>query len=160
MILLSGLLGLSSLSNISLHCYIRKHYSAYMKSIEVGNKTLNISTDVLGLGKNKQGAIIDSGTTLAYLPREIYDPLLIEVSDVPTILICSVRTFCLSPPNPFIRYLPITLIWRYTLSKINIHVSDTLISKNSDLWVLLLYFCFFSSGFQQLLNGWSHHNYY
>ncbi|CAM8893340.1 unnamed protein product [Rhodiola kirilowii] len=57
----------------------QKHYSVYMKSIEVGNKTLNISTDVLGLGKNKQGAIIDSGTTLAYLPREIYEPLFNEI---------------------------------------------------------------------------------
>uniref|UniRef100_A0A7N0TSJ3 Peptidase A1 domain-containing protein n=1 Tax=Kalanchoe fedtschenkoi TaxID=63787 RepID=A0A7N0TSJ3_KALFE len=56
-----------------------KHYSVYMKSVEVGNKTLNISTDVLGLGKNRQGAIIDSGTTLAYLPREIFEPLLIEI---------------------------------------------------------------------------------
>uniref|UniRef100_A0A7N0TSB4 Peptidase A1 domain-containing protein n=1 Tax=Kalanchoe fedtschenkoi TaxID=63787 RepID=A0A7N0TSB4_KALFE len=57
----------------------QKHYSVYMKSVEVGNKTLNISTDVLGLGKNRQGAIIDSGTTLAYLPREIFEPLLIEI---------------------------------------------------------------------------------
>ncbi|CAM8994678.1 unnamed protein product [Rhodiola kirilowii] len=55
------------------------HYSVYMKSIEVGNKTLNISTDVLGAGKNKQGAIIDSGTTLAYLPRKFFDPLLNEI---------------------------------------------------------------------------------
>lgn len=74
-----------------------------MKSIEVGNKTLNISTDVLGLGKNKQGAIIDSGTTLAYLPREIYDPLLIEVSDVHTIMMCLIvaRSFLLISTGTF-----------------------------------------------------------
>uniref|UniRef100_A0A7N0VKR1 Xylanase inhibitor C-terminal domain-containing protein n=1 Tax=Kalanchoe fedtschenkoi TaxID=63787 RepID=A0A7N0VKR1_KALFE len=57
----------------------QKHHSVYMKSVEVGNKTINISTDLLGMGKNKQGAIIDSGTTLAYLPCEIFELLLIEI---------------------------------------------------------------------------------
>lgn len=50
-----------------------------MTAIEVGHDLLNLTTDVYVIG-DKKGAIIDSGTTLAYLPQAIYDPLVKKVS--------------------------------------------------------------------------------
>lgn len=49
-----------------------------MKAIEVGEKMLPLPTDVFDTG-DKSGTIIDSGTTLAYLPELIYAPLVTEV---------------------------------------------------------------------------------
>ncbi|KAI3893761.1 hypothetical protein MKX03_027705 [Papaver bracteatum] len=48
------------------------HYNANLKSIQVGSSILDVSISESGDGK---GTIIDSGTTLAYLPGAILDPL-------------------------------------------------------------------------------------
>ncbi|KAI3853712.1 hypothetical protein MKW98_025229 [Papaver atlanticum] len=47
-------------------------YNVIMKSIQVGNSVLDISQFEAGEGK---GTIVDSGTTLAYLPGPIFNPL-------------------------------------------------------------------------------------
>lgn len=52
-----------------------------MTGIQVGHDYLNLTSDVY-IG-DKKGAIIDSGTTLAYLPQVIYDPLVEKVSHLP-----------------------------------------------------------------------------
>ncbi|KAI3989522.1 hypothetical protein MKX01_035284 [Papaver californicum] len=46
------------------------HYNVNMESVQVGNTILNIPKQVF-----EAGAIIDSGTTLTYLPGAIFDPL-------------------------------------------------------------------------------------
>lgn len=51
-----------------------------MKAVEVGGYFLKLPTDMFGVGDNK-GTIIDSGTTLAYLPEVVYNQLLIKVGD-------------------------------------------------------------------------------
>ncbi|XP_057539836.1 aspartic proteinase 36-like [Amaranthus tricolor] len=48
------------------------HYNVVMKSIEVDGKVLELSSELSG---GDGGAIIDSGTTLAYLPDEVYDKI-------------------------------------------------------------------------------------
>ncbi|KAI3989152.1 hypothetical protein MKX01_033188 [Papaver californicum] len=48
------------------------HYNVNMESVQVSNTVLNIPKQVFEAGK---GTIIDSGTTLAYLPAAIFDPL-------------------------------------------------------------------------------------
>ncbi|KAL2941490.1 Aspartic proteinase-like protein 2 [Bienertia sinuspersici] len=48
------------------------HYNVVMKSIEVAGEVLELSTESTG---NDRGAIIDSGTTLAYLPDDVYDKI-------------------------------------------------------------------------------------
>lgn len=53
-----------------------------MKAVEVGGYFLNLPTDVFDVG-DKKGTIIDSGTTLAYLPEVVYDQLLSKVGDKP-----------------------------------------------------------------------------
>ncbi|XP_022761689.1 aspartic proteinase-like protein 2 isoform X4 [Durio zibethinus] len=50
------------------------HYNVNMTAVQVGLDFLNFTTDVFESGDRK-GTIIDSGTTLAYLPDMIYEPL-------------------------------------------------------------------------------------
>ncbi|RZC47315.1 hypothetical protein C5167_040272 [Papaver somniferum] len=48
------------------------HYNVNLESVQVGNTVLNVPTQAFEVGK---GTIIDSGTTLAYFPGVILDPL-------------------------------------------------------------------------------------
>ncbi|XP_070058027.1 aspartic proteinase 36-like isoform X2 [Nicotiana tomentosiformis] len=54
------------------------HYNVNMKAVEVGYQFLNLSVDVRMNGEDN-GVIIDSGTTLAYLPEVIYGPLVKKI---------------------------------------------------------------------------------
>ncbi|KAJ6697064.1 hypothetical protein OIU85_003428 [Salix viminalis] len=54
------------------------HYNVYMKEIEVGGTVLELPTDVFDSG-DRRGTIIDSGTTLAYLPEVVYDSMMNEI---------------------------------------------------------------------------------
>ncbi|KAK3017178.1 hypothetical protein RJ639_007121, partial [Escallonia herrerae] len=54
------------------------HYSVNMTAVEVGRDFINLTTDVFGVG-DKKGTILDSGTTLAYLPEVIYEALLKQI---------------------------------------------------------------------------------
>ncbi|KAI5648984.1 hypothetical protein M9H77_34989 [Catharanthus roseus] len=51
------------------------HYNVIMKAVEVGGDVLDMPTDVFG-DESGGGTIIDSGTTLAYLPDDIYVPFM------------------------------------------------------------------------------------
>jgi hypothetical protein len=59
----------------------RPHYNVNMTSVQVGHIKLNISKEVFEAGDRK-GTIIDSGTTLAYLPEMVYEPLVSKVCDI------------------------------------------------------------------------------
>ncbi|KAI3873226.1 hypothetical protein MKX03_024985 [Papaver bracteatum] len=59
---------------IFLILFLWTHYKVNMEFVQVGNKVLDIPKQVLEAG-NWTGTIIDSGTTLTYLPGEIFDPL-------------------------------------------------------------------------------------
>lgn len=61
---------------------LRAHYNVVMKEIEVGGTPLNLPSDVFDSGDQK-GTIVDSGTTLAYLPTIIYESLMTKVSITP-----------------------------------------------------------------------------
>lgn len=54
------------------------HYNVIMKAVEVGGNVLDTPTDVFGDGSGG-GTIIDSGTTLAYLPDGIYTPVMQKI---------------------------------------------------------------------------------
>ncbi|AQK70886.1 Eukaryotic aspartyl protease family protein [Zea mays] len=56
------------------------HYNVNLQGISVGGATLQLPTSTFDSGDSK-GTIIDSGTTLAYLPREVYRTLLAAVFD-------------------------------------------------------------------------------
>ncbi|KAL3630920.1 hypothetical protein CASFOL_023904 [Castilleja foliolosa] len=51
------------------------HYNVNLKAVEVGDQFLNLPTDIFDAGSDR-GTIIDSGTTLAYLPSVLYQQLI------------------------------------------------------------------------------------
>ncbi|CAA0841105.1 Eukaryotic aspartyl protease family protein [Striga hermonthica] len=57
-----------------------QHYNVILKSVEVGGQFLNLPTDIFDAGSNR-GTIIDSGTTLAYLPSVVYQQLMSKVME-------------------------------------------------------------------------------
>ncbi|XP_062084130.1 aspartic proteinase 36-like [Humulus lupulus] len=54
------------------------HYNVVMKAIEVGDDVLQLPTDIFDAGDGK-GTIIDSGTTLAYLPELVYEGVMTKI---------------------------------------------------------------------------------
>lgn len=80
------LFGLSLAINfvvIVLFPYIfRAHYNVVLKDIEVGGEVLTLPSDIFDNGF-RQGTIIDSGTTLAYVPQVVYETLVPKVHDIP-----------------------------------------------------------------------------
>ncbi|XP_059445821.1 aspartic proteinase 36 [Corylus avellana] len=54
------------------------HYNVNMTAVQVGHVFLNLSNEVFEVGDRK-GTIIDSGTTLAYLPEMVYEPLVSKI---------------------------------------------------------------------------------
>ncbi|PNY04020.1 aspartic proteinase-like protein 2-like [Trifolium pratense] len=54
---------------------LQPHYNLNLQSIAVNGQLLPIDQDVFATGNNR-GTIVDSGTTLAYLVQEAYDPFL------------------------------------------------------------------------------------
>ncbi|XP_022864630.1 aspartic proteinase-like protein 2 [Olea europaea var. sylvestris] len=51
------------------------HYNVLMKAVDVGGQSLDLSTDFLGYDTSGD-TIIDSGTTLAYLPSGLYNQVI------------------------------------------------------------------------------------
>lgn len=56
----------------------RPHYNLNLQSISVNGQTLSIDPSVFATSSN-QGTIVDSGTTLAYLAEEAYNPFVSAV---------------------------------------------------------------------------------
>uniref|UniRef100_A0A2N9G1S8 Peptidase A1 domain-containing protein n=1 Tax=Fagus sylvatica TaxID=28930 RepID=A0A2N9G1S8_FAGSY len=54
------------------------HYNVVLKDIEVGGDVISIPSDTFDNGIRK-GTIIDSGTTLAYLPEVVYEALVPKI---------------------------------------------------------------------------------
>jgi hypothetical protein len=56
----------------------RPHYNVNLESIDVAGTTLQIPAHVFESG-DKKGTIIDSGTTLTYLPELVFKEVIYEV---------------------------------------------------------------------------------
>ncbi|KAL1557678.1 aspartic proteinase 36 [Salvia divinorum] len=56
------------------------HYNVNLQSIAVNGQTLSIDSSVFATSSNR-GTIIDSGTTLAYLAEEAYDPFVTAITE-------------------------------------------------------------------------------
>ncbi|CAA7038543.1 unnamed protein product [Microthlaspi erraticum] len=54
------------------------HYSVNLNSIQVGDSVLKISSGAFDSGEEK-GVIVDSGTTLVYLPDGVFKPLMSQI---------------------------------------------------------------------------------
>lgn len=59
---------------------LRAHYNVVLKEIEVGGDVLTLPSDTFD-----NGTIIDSGTTLAYLPQLVNEALIPKVHDIPSL---------------------------------------------------------------------------
>lgn len=59
--------------------FFRAHYTVSLKDIEVGREVLDIPTSLFE-SKSSKKAIIDSGTTLVYLPSKAYNALMNKVT--------------------------------------------------------------------------------
>jgi hypothetical protein len=59
--------------------YFRPHYNLNLQSISVNGQALQVDPSVFATSSNR-GTIVDSGTTLAYLAEEAYDPFVNAVS--------------------------------------------------------------------------------
>nr|XP_043634965.1 aspartic proteinase 36-like [Erigeron canadensis] len=56
----------------------KTHYNIELKSIDVNGESLKISTSIFDFMK-KKGAVVDSGTTLAYFPDEVFNQLMEKI---------------------------------------------------------------------------------
>ncbi|WCJ38857.1 Eukaryotic aspartyl protease family protein [Euphorbia peplus] len=54
------------------------HYNVVMREIEVDGDVLDLPSDVFDSSERK-GTIVDSGTTLAYLPNSVYETLMAKI---------------------------------------------------------------------------------
>lgn len=57
---------------------LRPHYNVNLKSINVGGTALKLPSHMFDTGE-KKGTIIDSGTTLTYLPEIVYKEIMLAV---------------------------------------------------------------------------------
>nr|KAJ0189058.1 hypothetical protein LSAT_V11C800388880 [Lactuca sativa] len=64
---------------LMIYLHHREHYNVELKEIQVGDDVLQLPKDFFGVGTN-QGTIIDSGTTLAYLPDLAYKQLIKKIN--------------------------------------------------------------------------------
>lgn len=70
------------------------HYNVVLKTIDVGGSTLQLPTNIFDIGGGSRGTIIDSGTTLAYLPEVVYKAVLSAVfSNHPDVTLKNVQDF-------------------------------------------------------------------
>ena len=77
----------------------RSHYNLNLQSISVNGQVLPINPALFATASG-QGAIIDSGTTLAYLAEEAYDIFIVAVSlsdEFIMMLHCSYCYICYFP---------------------------------------------------------------
>ncbi|KAG8390740.1 hypothetical protein BUALT_Bualt01G0115000 [Buddleja alternifolia] len=54
------------------------HYNVILRSVEVGGQSLDLPFDLFDMGSSR-GTVIDSGTTLAYLPPDLYQQLMTKM---------------------------------------------------------------------------------
>lgn len=59
--------------------YYRAHYNVVLKGIEVGKEFLQLSSGIEDFGED-MASVIDSGTTLAYIPETVYEQLMEKVN--------------------------------------------------------------------------------
>lgn len=111
------------------------HYNVNMKSIEVGGNFLQLPTDLFENGENR-GTIIDSGTTLAYLPDAAYKSLLDAIfSSHQSLDFFTVQDFqCFRYSGSVDDGFPlVTLHFDKSLS-LRVHPHDYFFQNDDDVW--------------------------
>ncbi|PIA29882.1 hypothetical protein AQUCO_05800157v1 [Aquilegia coerulea] len=116
----------------------QQHYNVNLKSVEVGKVMLQLPTDVFETGDRK-GTIIDSGTTLAYLPEVVYNPLIKKIkSHVSDSKVKTVEgQFTCFPYSESVDdgFPNVTFHFENSLQLV-VHPHEYLFSYNDDLWCI------------------------
>ncbi|PWZ25835.1 Aspartic proteinase-like protein 2 [Zea mays] len=113
------------------------HYNVNLQGISVGGATLQLPTSTFDSGDSK-GTIIDSGTTLAYLPREVYRTLLTAVFDKhPDLAVRNYEDFiCFQFSGSLDEEFPvITFSFEGDLT-LNVYPHDYLFQNGNDLYCM------------------------
>ncbi|CAH2055272.1 unnamed protein product [Thlaspi arvense] len=111
------------------------HYSVNLKSIEVGNSVLELSSGAFDSGDDK-GVIVDSGTTLVYFPDAVYKPLMSEIlASHPGLTLHKVQEsfLCFHYIDKLDRFPPVTLQFDKSAS-LTVSPRDYLFQIQGDTW--------------------------
>ncbi|KAF3585287.1 hypothetical protein F2Q69_00032539 [Brassica cretica] len=113
------------------------HYSVSLNSIEVGNSVLQLSSGAFDSGDDK-GVIVDSGTTLVYLPTAVYNPLINEIlASHPELNLHKVQDAftCFRYTDNLDRFPPVTFQFDKSAS-LTVTPRDYLFQIQGDTWCL------------------------
>ncbi|XXG78145.1 hypothetical protein AAC387_Pa08g2150 [Persea americana] len=114
------------------------HYNVNLKAVEVGGTVLQLPTDLFD-SESMGGAIIDSGTTLAYLPEAVYNPVFnairssqpnMKFQKVPDEFLCFPYTESIDDGFPTVKFH-----FENSLS-LMVYPHDYLFHYQDDLWCI------------------------
>ncbi|KAK1315367.1 Aspartic proteinase-like protein 2 [Acorus calamus] len=111
------------------------HYNVNLKAIEVGGSFLQLPSDVFDTGDRK-GTIIDSGTTLAYLPDTAYTPLMNKImSYKPNLNLQTIQDFeCFEYAGSVDDVFPLVKLHFKNSLTLTVNPHDYLFQNNDGSW--------------------------
>ncbi|KAK1290573.1 Aspartic proteinase-like protein 2 [Acorus calamus] len=111
------------------------HYNVNLKAIEVGGSFLQLPSDVFDTGDRK-GTIIDSGTTLAYLPDTAYTPLMNKImSYKPNLNLQTIQDFeCFKYAGSVDDVFPLVKLHFENSLSLTVNPHDYLFQNNDGSW--------------------------
>ncbi|KAG2325310.1 hypothetical protein Bca52824_008038 [Brassica carinata] len=113
----------------------KAHYNVILKGIDVDGEPVDLPPSIASLGGNG-GTIIDSGTTLAYLPENLYTSLLDKITARQPVKLHTVQeTFaCFSFTSNTDRAFPAVNLHFEDKLKLTVYPHDYLFSLRKDLY--------------------------
>ncbi|KAK1257888.1 Aspartic proteinase-like protein 2 [Acorus gramineus] len=111
------------------------HYNVNLKAIEVGGSFLQLPSDVFDTGDRK-GTIIDSGTTLAYLPDTAYTTLMNKImSYKPNLNLQTIQDFeCFEYAGSVDDVFPLVKLHFENSLSLTVNPHDYLFQNNDGSW--------------------------
>ncbi|KAF3575048.1 hypothetical protein F2Q69_00059270 [Brassica cretica] len=111
------------------------HYNVILKAIDVDGEPLDLPPSIASFGGNG-GTIIDSGTTLAYLPQDLYNSLLKQITTrTPVKLHMVQETFaCFSFTSNTDKAFPVVNLHFEDSLKLTVYPHDYLFSLREDMY--------------------------
>ncbi|CAH8359567.1 unnamed protein product [Eruca vesicaria subsp. sativa] len=111
------------------------HYNVILKGIDVGGEPVDLPPSIANFGGNG-GTIIDSGTTLAYLPENLYNSLLEKITARQQVKLHMVQeTFaCFSFTENIDKAFPVVSLHFEDKLKLSIYPHDYLFPLRKDIY--------------------------
>ncbi|KAM1169415.1 hypothetical protein ACFX13_031910 [Malus domestica] len=112
------------------------HYNVVMEAIEVGGNVLQLPSDVFDTGSNA-GTIIDSGTTLGYLPEEVFNAVMKKIlAKQPDLKLHTVddQFTCFQFSNNVDNGFPLVKLHFKNSASLTVYPHDYLFQLKEDVW--------------------------